>query len=292
MLQPRKNAAVRTRSRRPRRRDNELMAAFSQLADFAKNYRAEPAPGIEVIDTPRFQLQLIPDFPIPGPNHVTWVRCPAGEADEVIDEATAIAAGRGLKLAWILDPETEPADFGERLMARGIMPEEGGGGKSAVMVLAAASNLEESPAAGMEIRDSFADPDSFEAAERVAAEAFAGVPFGDATGLEATRERRYANNRANPHRHGLLATIDGEPAGSGSLLVQAPRGAVINGAAVRPKFRGRGVYRALVAARLRIASEAGAEGLVVWGGHMSAPILAKLGFETVSWRRFYQPPAS
>jgi GNAT superfamily N-acetyltransferase len=265
------------------------MAAFSQLADFAKNYRAEPAPGVEVIDTPRYQLQLIPDFPIPGPNHVTWVRCRSGEADEVIDEATAIAKDRGLTLSWILDPETEPPDFGERLQARGIMPEEGGGGKSAVMILPAASNLQVSLPDGLEIRDSLADLDSFEAAERVAAEAFAGIQFGDDTGLEATRERRFANNRAAGNRHGLLATVDGEPAGSGTLTVFAPGGAIINGGAVRPKFRGRGVYRALVAARLRIAREAGAAGLVVWGGHMSAPILTKLGFETVSWRRFYQP---
>jgi len=29
------------------------------------------------------------------------------------------------------------------------------------------------------------------------------------------------------------------------------------------------------------------DGLTVWGGHMSRPILAKLGFEKVGWCRFY-----
>jgi GNAT superfamily N-acetyltransferase len=67
----------------------------------------------------------------------------------------------------------------------------------------------------------------------------------------------------------------------------APGGAVINGGSVRPKFRGRGIYRALVAARLDIARQAGVAGLIVWGGDMSGPILAGLGFETVGWRRFY-----
>jgi hypothetical protein len=44
----------------------------------------------------------------------------------------------------------------------------------------------------------------------------------------------------------------------------------------------------MVAARLRIARDAGVTGgLTVWGGHMSAPILTKLGFEKVGWRRFY-----
>ena len=43
----------------------------------------------------------------------------------------------------------------------------------------------------------------------------------------------------------------------------------------------------MVAERLRIAREAGVAGLSVWGGPMSAPILAKLGFVKVGWRRFY-----
>jgi hypothetical protein len=38
---------------------------------------------------------------------------------------------------------------------------------------------------------------------------------------------------------------------------------------------------------MEIARNQGVDGLTVWGGHMSAPILAKLGFQTVSWRRFY-----
>jgi hypothetical protein len=42
----------------------------------------------------------------------------------------------------------------------------------------------------------------------------------------------------------------------------------------------------MVAERLRIAREAGAAGLSVWGGRMSAPILARLGFQKVGWRKF------
>ena len=89
------------------------------------------------------------------------------------------------------------------------------------------------------------------------------------------------------NRRVILATIDGEPAGSAGLTLYAPAGAIINGGAVRQKFRGRGVYRAMVAARLEIAREAGAPGIAVWGGPMSAPILSKLGFQTVGWRKFY-----
>jgi hypothetical protein len=49
----------------------------------------------------------------------------------------------------------------------------------------------------------------------------------------------------------------------------------------------------LVAARLKVARDAGVDGgLTVWGGHMSAPILTRLGFEKVGWRRFYLDSAT
>lgn len=56
---------------------------------------------------------------------------------------------------------------------------------------------------------------------------------------------------------------------------------------MRPNFRGRGIYRALVAARQNIARRAGVDGLTVWGGDMSGPILSGLGFQKVGWRQFY-----
>jgi GNAT superfamily N-acetyltransferase len=101
-------------------------------------------------------------------------------------------------------------------------------------------------------------------------------------------ERRRLDNLAAGNRRLLLATVDGEPAGSAGLTLFPPAAAILNGGAVRPKFRGRGIYHAMVAARLRIARDAGVTGgLTVWGGHMSAPILTKLGFEKAGWRRFY-----
>ena len=71
------------------------MAAVSQaLVEFANHYRAQPAPGVEVIVTPRYQITLTPDFPIPGPNNVSWIRCRP-------DEAGPILAGLGFEtVGW------------------------------------------------------------------------------------------------------------------------------------------------------------------------------------------------
>jgi len=263
------------------------MPAVSQaLVEFANHHRERSEPGIEVIVTPRYEITLQPDFPVPGPNSVRWVRCTAEEADDVIREARARVAPRHLPLAWILDPETRPGAFADRLLAHGIGPDPHGL-ESKVMVLSSDATILAPPVAGLEIVDALRDPEAFQQADRAAAEAFGAESMGEDERRIAARERRRRNLLAAGHRHLLLARVDGEPAGSGSLALYPPAGARMNGGSVRPKFRGRGVYRALVAARVDIARRAGVAGLAVWGGDMSRPILERLGFEVVGWRRFY-----
>jgi len=288
------------------------MTAVSQaLLEFAKHNRPQAAPGVEITVTARYQITLIPDFPIPGPNSVSYIRCRPDEVDEVIREARAAIAPRHLAFMWILDPETEPPDFGEHLEKLGVHYD---GDEAAVMVLPIDAAVEAQEIAGLEIQDGLATPESFRSADAVNAEAFASVPFpshlqgrGSAplpsplqgrgarervSAEMAMLERRRLHTLAAGNRRLLLATVDGEPAGSAGLGLFPPAAAIFNGGAVRPKFRGRGIYHAMVAARLEIARAAGVDGLTVWGGHMSAPILTKLGFEKVGWRRFYLDASS
>jgi GNAT superfamily N-acetyltransferase len=292
-------AAARIGSQRRSVRDNVLMPGVSQaLLDFAHNYRAQPGPGVEVIATPRYHITLMPDFPIPGPNNVTWIRCRADETDDVIREARATIAPYRLPVMWTLDPGTEPSDFAEHLARHGILPNPHGS-EFAVMVLPGDTDLESPPVPGLEFVDPLVDLATFRALDAVAAEAFASVPFpAPFHGTEtenpeiAMLERRRLNFIKAGNRRFLLATIDGEPAGSSNVALFPPAAATVNGGSVRPKFRGRGIYRAMVAERLKIARDAGVDGLCVWGGDMSRPILAKLGFEKVSWRRFYLDAAT
>lgn len=251
--------------------------------------RQQPPPegraGVEVIVTPRYQITLQPDFPLPGPNNVSWIRCRPDEADDVIREARATIAPRHLPVMWTLDPGTEPPDFAEHLDAHDIHPDPHGA-EFAVMVLPVDAQLEAPAVPGLEIHDALADLATFRLADAAAAEAFMGSQRDDPEAI-AMQDRRRRNFLAAGNRHWLLATVDGDPAGAGGMTLFPPGGATINGGSVRPKFRGRGVYRALVVARLEIARRAGVAGLCVWGGEMSGPILARLGFETVGWRRFY-----
>ncbi|HVS49770.1 MAG TPA: GNAT family N-acetyltransferase, partial [Candidatus Dormibacteraeota bacterium] len=246
------------------------MPAVSQaLIEFANHHRQPASPGVERIDMSRYQITLQPDFPIPGPNNVSWIRCRSDEADEVIREARATIAPRHLPVMWTLDPETEPPDFADHLARHGVHPDPHGA-EFAVMVLPIDAMVEGPPVAGLDIRDALADLATFRSAAAVAAEAFMDRSHGDDPELIAMEERRRLNFRAAGNRHLLLAVVDGEPAGSAGISLYPPAGAAITGGSVRPKFRGRGVYRALVAARLDIARRAGAAGLAVWGGDMSA----------------------
>ncbi len=261
------------------------MPAVSQaLLEFAKHHRTEAAPGVEVTVTPRYQITLQPDFPIPGPNSISWIRCRPDEVDEVIREGRAAFAPHQLGFMWLLDPETEPSDFGDCLDRYGVHWD---GDEVAVMVLPIDATVEAQEVAGLELVDGLATPESFRSADSANAEAFESPSRADDHERIAMLERRRLDNLAAGNRRLLLATMDGEPAGSAGLTLFPPAAAILNGGAVRPKFRGRGIYRALVAARMEIARTAGVDGLCVWGGHMSAPILTKLGFEKVGWRRFY-----
>jgi len=263
------------------------MPGVSQaLIDFAANHRAQPAPGVEVIVTPRYQITLQPDFPIPGPNSVSYIRCRPDEADEVIREARATIAPYHLPVMWVLDPGTEPPDFALYLGKHGILPAPRDP-EVAVMVLPIDAKVQAPPVPGLAFEDALADLATFQKLNSVAAEAFQSGYIRDDPEAVASQDRRRRNFIAAGNRRFLLATIDGEPAGAGNLALFPPAAATINGGSVRPEFRGRGIYRAMVAERLKIAREACVDGLSVWGGNMSRPILERLGFVKVSWRRFY-----
>lgn len=266
------------------------MSAVSQaLAAWANGFRQPPQPGWEIVETPRYRVIMQPDFPVPGPNSAAFIRCSAQEADDVISEVAALFDDRNLPVMWVLDPGTAPVNFADFLVARGLVPDPHGA-ESAVMVLPMPHRFVTEVVQGLELRDGLADLETFRAVDAVNAEAFAGRTVDEDPVYLAQLERRLRNQKEVSGRHVILATIDGEPAGSAGLTIYPPAGAVLNGGAVRAKFRGLGIYRAMVAARIEMAREGGVPGLSVWGGPMSAPILERLGFQKVGWRRFYLRP--
>jgi GNAT superfamily N-acetyltransferase len=246
-----------------------------ELVELALRPFGRPAPGVIVDRTPERVVELRPNHPIPGPNNVSRIRCTPERVQAMIAEARALTLSRGLRCIWILDPDARPADLPDRLAASGLLPED----DLAVMVLPASADLE-TPDAPVELVDALRDAETFRTAESVQAAAFGHDPA-------PRQDGRLADARADPRRRFALALVDGLPAGAGWATVFED-GVLLNGGAVVPRFRGRGVYRTLVAARLGMARSAGVAGICVQARpDTSAPILARLGFTEVGRVRVF-----
>ena len=91
---------------------------------------------------------------------------------------------------------------------------------------------------------------------------------------------RYENHRAVPEFRCYLAWA-GDRAVAAADAIFLPCGVVMCGGATLPEGRGKGAYRALVAARWEEGRKRGTPTLITQAGAMSRPILGRLGFEEV-----------
>ncbi|HXM54734.1 MAG TPA: GNAT family N-acetyltransferase [Candidatus Dormibacteraeota bacterium] len=247
----------------------------SQLVELALRPWGRPLRGTIVDRTPERIVELVPSFPIPGPNHVGQVRCAPARVEALVAEVRDLAASHGLSCIWTLDPDAQPLDLSERLEACGLAFLE----EVAAMVLPAHADVAPGPS-GVEVVDALCDLDTFAAMEAVQAAAFGG---GTAPG----QAERFANGRDEPARQCFLALVDGEPAGAGWATVRE-EGVFMNGGSVAPRFQGQGVYRSLVGARMALARRLGLSGLATWAKpDTSGPILAWLRFFEVGRLRMH-----
>jgi hypothetical protein len=94
----------------------------------------------------------------------------------------------------------------------------------------------------------------------------------------------YRNLRAGSTRQlGFVAFVEGKPAGIGRLETHPDSWfAGLYGGGTLENFRGRGLYRAVVAARARTAIEMGVRYLMVDALATSRPTLEKLGFVRIT----------
>lgn len=122
--------------------------------------------------------------------------------------------------------------------------------------------------------------DAFAAGTRVQHSAFDISPKGRAA-AEAELEERFAEYENATTRYlRWNARLENRVVGTaGALLGEA--GVNLFGGCVLADARSRGVYRALVHARWKLAVERGTPALTVQAGRMSRPVLERLGFEFI-----------
>ncbi|MCA2184470.1 GNAT family N-acetyltransferase [Nonomuraea cavernae] len=202
-------------------------------------------------------------------NAVVWSCLDEAGADAAIAAQVRHFTALGVEFEWKHYGHDRPADLAERLRAAGFVPEP-------------AETLMVAPVAALpkEVRP----PDGVRLA-----------PVTDAAGVELlTRAHEEAFGEARPEMgRQLLDRLTREPdtvvavvalAGdrpvSGGRIELTPGVAFAGlwGGGTAPAWRGRGVYRALVAYRARVAAERGYRYLQVDASDQSRPILGRLGF--------------
>ncbi len=202
----------------------------------------------------------------PGWNVAQRFRLRDGEVEEVVEEVRGLLRARGRSaLTWEVGSSATPHDLVDRLLGFGMVPDR--------EPLAIGMVLTEQPAQappGVDVRRA-ETPDELRTASRIAAVGFGMNPE------DASVEDPEA---PVPGIVTYLAYVDGEPVARATAAF-SEHGVTLFGGATLPEARGRGAYRALVAARWEDAVAAGKPALVTQAGAMSRPILQRLGFREV-----------
>jgi ribosomal protein S18 acetylase RimI-like enzyme len=219
-------------------------------------------PDDERIVTDRYVLWLGPGD-APGWNVAQRFRFRADELEEVRAEIHRHVRERGrTACTWEVGTHATPAGLVERLYALGLVDDE-----PTALAIGMVLDREPPVRAGVEVRRVESDDDLY-VADSIAAVAFGGP---------AAKRRPYV---PDPNNVVYLALVDGKPVARASAAF-GELGATLFGGATLPEARGRGAYRALVAARWEDAVARGTPCLVTQAGPMSRPILAALGFREV-----------
>ncbi len=202
---------------------------------------------------------------------ITWSDLDAGTADAVIAEQVAYFAGRGEQFEWKLYSYDRPPDLGERLAAAGLVAEDA----EALVVADAGEIAGHGGADGVlpgglrlvTVTDEAGIAPMVDVHERV---------FGPDPHL---RGRLLEQLRNSPEFNVLVLAMAGDtPVCAARVSFDGTDFAGLWGGGTLPEWRGRGIYRAMVGYRARLAAERGYRYLQVDASPMSRPILERLGF--------------
>jgi len=223
------------------------------------------------VTTPRFTLRADVNGTWTG---VERIRLDAGEVDGAIDAVRAFMRTTGTTIAsWWLSELSTPSDVEERLLASGLRRIESDYLLDGLLLTRAPPPAQP----GVKARP-VASAAEFVAATEAQYEAFA-TPAEQRRDADALTEQYELHRTSDVDVH-YAAWVDGRLAGCARAMFSS-RGVFMAGGSTLPWARGRGAYRALVRARWDDAAARGTPALAVSAGSMSAPILLRLGFESV-----------
>ncbi|HEV8050654.1 MAG TPA: GNAT family N-acetyltransferase [Thermoplasmata archaeon] len=248
--------------------------------------RSPDPDGLEAIRT-RFDAEMRRDPPLEGDERAersehfvrvvgrrAWIaysHLTASEAPERVAAEARHARSSGVEVEWKLYEYDPPPNLGEILAASGFVADP----PETLMVYDLERGRPFPPSGGSVVIRRVQDRTGLETAVAVSRTAFAPEPGWE---LE-----EYLPRLASPSLAVFVAEVLGRPASAGRLELPMGRAfASLWGGGTTREFRGRGVYRALVAARADLARARGFRYLTVDARESSRPILERLGFAPVA----------
>jgi GNAT superfamily N-acetyltransferase len=235
-----------------------------------------PRPRLAVVERPGWYQVITQSSTAAVNNEVILSAIPRDDAERVIDETIAGYRAHGTAFKWCVGPWSAPDDLGERLSRRGFQSwaVRGMACEPGAIAIAVPADVT------TELVTETSLAPHVEAVIRGWAHPESDVDLL----LGAHRERLRRGESAL-----FNAWCRGEIVGTAGFLRKPDGSAYLAGAQVFDAHRGRGVYRALLEARLARLRELGV-GLATTHAReqSSAPILERLGFETVFRYRVHQ----
>jgi ribosomal protein S18 acetylase RimI-like enzyme len=256
----------------------EVLARYD--AQLRRDVHAAPPARIERAGP---VVRYLNDDEAGGWEAVLWADIDESTADARIADELAFFAARGRRFEWKHHAYDRPADLPARLVAAGFEPDD-----DEALLVAEIESL---------------------AGDATAPDGVRLVPVADATGVEqvvALHEEVFGTDHSwlrgelaarlgAPETGAAVVALAGDrPVCAGRVEFHAGTDfASLWGGGTLPEWRGRGIYRALVEHRARLAAERGFRYLQVDASPDSQPILQRLGFVrlTTTTPFVWRPPA-
>ncbi len=196
------------------------------------------------------------------------------ELDALIARQRDLFAGRGEQVEWKLHGHDEPDDLPSRLVAAGFEPQD----RETVVIgpVATLAATMPVPTQGVRLREVSARAD-LDRIAKLKEEVWgrSGAWLAEALEREITADPQSLTV--------LVAEADEEVVSAGWVRYVPGTGfATLWGGATLPRWRRRGIYKALVVHRARLADQRGYTHLQVDASNDSAPILQRMGFVPVT----------
>ncbi|MEU9287401.1 GNAT family N-acetyltransferase [Streptomyces sp. NPDC048275] len=208
-----------------------------------------------------------------GWNGVIWSDLDETRVDAAIVDQMRYFAKLGREFEWKLYGHDKPEDLGQRLRDAGFVaqPEE-------TLMIAELGDLalDAQPPEGVRL---------LPVTDRAGVDLVADV-HEQAFGTDSTRMRHQLLAQLTGDADNVVAVValaGEEPVSAARMeMVPGTRFAGLWGGGTVESWRGRGIYRALVAHRARVAADRGYRYVQVDASSQSRPVLARLGFEPLT----------